>query len=366
MNLSDKIIIRFDNLTNFQYYTYVIEFKNSETPVYTTFYQGHIFTAKKTYIDVYLNDIIQDYRDQKNILNDIINHDDKAILQLQVKITIFDNRQQQVDQQIIDVFLNTNYPFKDYEFPYLIWDDIQLYTPCYPYLQGLKTYDVDWQTEFPIELKLVPKYPLLSTEKLSLTQIFQVGQDQVRFIPLLKEDKLEDAEIILNNKADFGDFYFNITLSDFMQLTSDADSINIDGANNKKMFEFDKCPADFYVQWIDRFGGVQCQPFAGKETSKIQYDRTNVSNQYNEKRPFLFKHQSIFELNTSFINENLYPLYESLFVSPFIKLYDTKNDKSYFINITDKDFTEKTWKNQHKLFNLSIKAEEIIEKEIRY
>ena len=34
-----------------------------------------------------------------------------------------------------------------------------------------------------------------------------------------------------------------------------------------KIGEFDECPAKYYLQWIDRYKGVQCQPFNGKSSA---------------------------------------------------------------------------------------------------
>lgn len=124
-----------------------------------------------------------------------------------------------------------------------------------------------------------------------------------------------------------------------------------------KIAEFDECPAKFYLQWYDRFGGVQCQPFDGKSTKKISYLTTNISNRYSEVRPAALTDTRTFELNTKWINEDKYPLYESIFVSPELKLYDTENDLTYRVIVTDKEFLEKTLANQKKAFNMSIKLE---------
>lgn len=124
-----------------------------------------------------------------------------------------------------------------------------------------------------------------------------------------------------------------------------------------KIADVDACPARYYLQWVDRLGGIQSQPFDGKETKTINYTKTNIYNQYHEARPVNFDNNYQFDLNTYFINEKYYPFYESIFVSPYLCLYDTENDMAYNVNVVDKQFTEKTWKNQKKLFNLNIKLE---------
>lgn len=125
-----------------------------------------------------------------------------------------------------------------------------------------------------------------------------------------------------------------------------------------KIADVDECPARYYLQWIDRLGGIQSQGFDGKETKTINYSKTSIYNQYHEERPVNFDNTYQFDLNTYFINEKYYPYYESIFVSPYICLYDTVNDIKYNVNIVDKSFIEKTHKNQNrKLFNLNIKVQ---------
>lgn len=122
-----------------------------------------------------------------------------------------------------------------------------------------------------------------------------------------------------------------------------------------KIGEFDECPAKYYLQWIDRYKGVQCQPFNGKSSASISYNVQNITNRYNEKRPASFENTYSFDLNTGWLTDKEYPLFESIFVSPDLKLYDTENDMSYKVIVVDKQFVEKTYKNQKKMFGFNIK-----------
>ncbi|MBQ0112013.1 MAG: hypothetical protein KBT03_02680 [Bacteroidales bacterium] len=124
-----------------------------------------------------------------------------------------------------------------------------------------------------------------------------------------------------------------------------------------KIGEFDECPAKYYLQWIDRYKGVQCQPFNGKSAASISYKVQNITNRYNEKRPASFENTYTFDLNTGWLTDKEYPLFESIFVSPDLKLYDTENDISYKVIVVDKQFVEKTYKNQKKMFGFNIKLQ---------
>ena len=126
-------------------------------------------------------------------------------------------------------------------------------------------------------------------------------------------------------------------------------------SKNKTIAIVDDCPAKYYLQWVDRTGGIQCQPFNGTATYSEDFTRVQIQNSIGYKRDVNVQASSKWELHTDWIEESLYPYYESIYLSPFLLLYDTENDKSYNVLVTDKAYTEKTRKNQKKLINMTIK-----------
>ena len=61
---------------------------------------------------------------------------------------------------------------------------------------------------------------------------------------------------------------------------------------------------------------------------------------------------------TDYISEKLYPFYESIFVSPYLQLYDAKEDKLYDVILVNTEYDEKTFNNQSRnLFNLQLEVE---------
>ena len=40
------------------------------------------------------------------------------------------------------------------------------------------------------------------------------------------------------------------------------------------------------------------------------------------------------KLNTKWLNKEVYPFYESIFVSPYLQLYDAKEDKLYNVLVS--------------------------------
>ena len=119
----------------------------------------------------------------------------------------------------------------------------------------------------------------------------------------------------------------------------------------------DECPARYYLQWQDRFGGIQSQAFTGKFTYKESFTRNNIITYKNEKKLIQNVVQPKWEISSGWIDEEHYPYYESIFISPYLKLYDTEKNVTYLVTITDTSFTEKNWKNSKQLLNITLNLE---------
>lgn len=114
------------------------------------------------------------------------------------------------------------------------------------------------------------------------------------------------------------------------------------------------CLPKYYLMWQDRYGGYQCQPFEKVDTFGIEYKYEEMKDYQNRSRNINIDVQPKWKVQTNWIDEQYYPYYESIFVSPYVVLYDTDEDKVYNVIPTDKEYTEKTWYNQHKFFNLEL------------
>lgn len=118
--------------------------------------------------------------------------------------------------------------------------------------------------------------------------------------------------------------------------------------------EIDFCPKRYYLMWQDRAGSFQSQPFDKVETYSETFDREYITNNYGYKQLSTITVNPKIKVQTGFIEDELYPYYESIFTSPYLLLFDTKEDKSYLVNVTG-DYTEKTFKNQgRQFFNLQL------------
>lgn len=125
-----------------------------------------------------------------------------------------------------------------------------------------------------------------------------------------------------------------------------------------KVAKVDECPAKYYLLWYDRMGGIQSQGFDGKNIFSDDYKRTLVKNTYKHQRVGNMTIQPKWKLSTGFITDDEYKVYESLFVSHYVTLYDTENNKYFNVLVTDTNYAEKTYKNQNeKLVSFSIELE---------
>lgn len=117
------------------------------------------------------------------------------------------------------------------------------------------------------------------------------------------------------------------------------------------------CISRYYLQWQDRMGAFQSQPFNEHYTYSENVERETITDYRGVKRVSEVNVTPKFKINTDWIKEDLYPYYESIFTSPVLFLYDTHEDKRYSVLVTDSEYTEKTYKNQKKMFNLTLNLE---------
>lgn len=118
-------------------------------------------------------------------------------------------------------------------------------------------------------------------------------------------------------------------------------------------FILDECPGDFYLHWIDRYGGVQCQPLRQNYKQTQSYTRESTQNLINETHDYLNSVQTSYTFNTDWINRQEMSVWESIMTSPMVCLIDIRQDISRRVLVTDKSFTQKTFDNTHTLFNMT-------------
>ena len=200
--------------------------------------------------------------------------------------------------------------------------------------------------------------------------IIGVRARDLRIIIYVYNDNCDDysSKIEMNFNMDdyINGFEFTVDGYDFtVNKIMTATSYNI--YTSFPVAEIDYCPARYYLQWRDRYGSMQMQPFNQTIQYKQDFSRFETKNYRETRKLSNLSIQPKWTLNTGFLSDYKYPYYESLLVSPWIKLYDTQEDWVYDVIIKTTDYTEKTYLNQDaNLFNLEIEVEQTDKQNILY
>lgn len=126
------------------------------------------------------------------------------------------------------------------------------------------------------------------------------------------------------------------------------------------------CNEDYYLEWVDRYGSFQCQPMKGRTVFSEDITKSEITNYTGTRR---LSHASVtpkFEINTSWVKDNTLPLWESIYTSPYLLLYDAKNGHGYNVICTDKTYEERKYKNGKQLINLTFMMEIAKDQNILY
>lgn len=114
----------------------------------------------------------------------------------------------------------------------------------------------------------------------------------------------------------------------------------------------------YFLKWKDRYGMPQCQPFGGTYKYSESISKNTVTDYKNTKKIIDISNTPKWLLNSKWIKQEYYPFYESIFVSPYLQLYDAKEDKLYSVILTNTEYDEKTFNNQNRqLFNIQLEVE---------
>lgn len=125
-----------------------------------------------------------------------------------------------------------------------------------------------------------------------------------------------------------------------------------------KLADIDTCPSRYYLMWEDRVGGLQCQPFDGRCIFSSTLKNNLIENQYRQRRLGNTTYTSKWKLNTKWLTDDEYMIYESILVSPYLTLIDTVNNIAFDVVSTANNYTEKTYKNQDRnLISFSLDVE---------
>ena len=224
---------------------------------------------------------------------------------------------------------------------------------------------------------LIPHYPLIRTKQLRYEQAFvhnatlyewYIDQAQTSYSNYYTvsagQGGAERSTAISVPLYEFLNSYVNVNKDMNLYL------VEYDEEDDENKFyligAMDSCPKRYYLQWMDRFGGIQCQGFNDYATFTESFKTTETQNYKNERKKSFIEVQPKWKISSGWISEDLYPFYESIQVSPFLILYDSQEDYAYQVILKDTNYTEKTYRTEKKLINLTLELEKIAQQNIIY
>lgn len=122
----------------------------------------------------------------------------------------------------------------------------------------------------------------------------------------------------------------------------------------KKVAEIKSCKERYYLLWQDRYGSYQSQPFKGKMEYSEDITNEEILSYTGRRRKSNVIVQPKWKLNSGWLKEQLFPFYESIYVSPILKLYDTKTGHEYDVILEDTPYVEKKYLNDKKLLSIEL------------
>ena len=125
------------------------------------------------------------------------------------------------------------------------------------------------------------------------------------------------------------------------------------------------CKSRYYLLWQDRFGSYQSQPFKGKMEYSENIENSEYVSYTGERHKYNVQVQPKWKINSGWITEDLYPFYESIYVSPILRLYDTQTQTEYDVILND-NYVEKKYENSKTMLNLQLNLEATEKQNITY
>lgn len=130
-----------------------------------------------------------------------------------------------------------------------------------------------------------------------------------------------------------------------------------DVSQYRKVAEINSCKERYYLLWQDRYGSYQSQPFKGKMEYSEDITNEEILSYTGRRRKSNVVIQPKWKLNSGWLKEQLFPFYESIYVSPILKLYDTKTEHEYDVILKDTPYVEKKYLNDKKLLSIELNLE---------
>ena len=125
------------------------------------------------------------------------------------------------------------------------------------------------------------------------------------------------------------------------------------------------CKERYYLLWQDRYGSYQSQPFKGKMEYSENIENSEYVSYTGERHKYNVQVQPKWKINSGWLKEDLFQFYESIYVSPILRLYDTETETEQDVIIND-NYVEKKYVNEKKLLSIELNLEATEKQNITY
>lgn len=358
--LDDQIRIYFvdpSGIDESKTYLYKVYLLDKNWNKQETLFIGNIFLEQnQSEVSIDITSIVRSYKKTVNPYKGRSTKGESTVfLRFDCEIFNSDNVAQ-TSEDAVEVNMMYRYPFLKEEMNSMLNYDYNARGALWVSLQG--RYAENGIGKF----KLIPHYPFKKTYNYSIALEGFVTPDKIN-----SNYDIKFNGVVQTNKFNVSNinYYWKQILATFLSNQAEpTQDILVDIAGDEVAI-IDKCPARYYLQWKDRAGSWQSQRFTGVETFSETFNKEYVTVSKG-KKPITIGVSPKIKIQTGFIEDELYPYYESIFVSPFLVLYDSKEDKCYQVNVTG-EYTEKTFKNQgRQFFNLQLDLEFANQQNIMY
>ena len=120
----------------------------------------------------------------------------------------------------------------------------------------------------------------------------------------------------------------------------------------------DECTKKYYLAWQTHSGAPFSYGFDGNTVKKSNVDRTVITNYSNFDSVAMIEQRQEFELRSGIVSKELYDLFADIFDSPYLYLYSTEENKSWYCMLTDNDFVYKKIKTEKRPLDLTLNLKE--------
>ena len=386
--LNDRITQRIDLGTTQAkgMYKYEIQVYNLYYSTWGTIFVGNYYNNGTRY---YTFDITDICRNRKTTLHtsESSDYDKEVNIVEQYRIVVTKDNGQTVTGSPFFVAHIYTYPNLQYGYdpglrPDNVFFDINTNTEYFVsvLLQGSSRYRTP-ESSLP-SMYLIPQYPNVNnSQDLSFLDTMTFG------LTLESGSSIEDATIFAvehgkdysNQNNWFGQYDMRINMElythtffgSFGKFIEDVDQdipnydidVYITWRNGsavkqyRKVAEIKSCKERYYLLWQDRFGSYQSQPFKGKMEYSEDITNEEILSYTGRRRKSNVVVQPKWKLNSGWLKEQLFPFYESIYVSPILKLYDTKTGHEYDVILKDTPYVEKKYHNDKKLLSIELNLE---------